>query len=722
MLPTLISILALHSWNMFMKIYQLVLYAFIVWFTISCKAQQNHLPTGSNHLAGETSPYLQQHANNPVDWYPWGDEALDKAIDEEKLMIISIGYSACHWCHVMEHESFEDSAVADVMNTHFVNIKVDREERPDVDDVYMTACQMSTGEACGWPLNAIALPNGKPVWAGTYFPKKRWIQILDYFIEAKEKEYDKLTAYANQLQEGMATAELIDEGIGIEEAFLTATDLQQINKDFINRIDWKEGGTIGAPKFPIPNNYLTLLQLYDLTGDEKIKEAVTLTLGKMAAGGIYDQLGGGFARYSVDAVWKVPHFEKMLYDNAQLISVYSNAYQLTEDPSYRHIVYETIDFIQRELYNTENYSFYSSLDADSEGEEGKFYVWSYDEVTELIADARDQEAILEYFDIRTNGNWEHGKNILLRKNSISELAKKKGLTVDELKGRIERGKKILFEARERRVRPGLDDKVLTSWNALLIRGLLDAWQTFGDEKFLELAINNINFLEEQMVRSDGRVWRTYKDGKAHINGFLDDYAHLIQALIKLYESTFSYEYLARADRLTKYCLNHFYDEESGLFYYTSDLDPPLIVRKKEITDNVIPSSNSTMVRNLYYLHLYLGSDEYKSMVDRAVGAIREQAVGTNQPNFYSNWIIALSQVSKPPYEVAIVGDNFEAIRKDIAKHFLPNVKFLGGADEGALALLKDKKVDGQTMIYVCQNKVCKFPVTEVSEALKLMQD
>jgi uncharacterized protein YyaL (SSP411 family) len=608
------------------------------------------------------------------------------------------------------------------MNEHFVNIKVDREERPDVDDVYMTACHLSSGKSCGWPLNSIALPDGKPVWAGTYFPKKQWLDVLDYFIKTKENEADKLTTYADQLQQGIVQSEQIEPIVSNSVLTITPEQLNQVASDFINQVDWKHGGIKGAPKFPIPNNYLMLMLLHDLIGNDQIKDAVVLTLNKMAAGGLYDQIGGGFARYSVDEVWKVPHFEKMLYDNAQLVSVYSQAYQLTKDESYKKIVQETIAFIQRELYENKESAFYSSLDAASEGEEGKFYVWTEEEIKEIVADPKHFEIVKDYYNIKAKGNWEDEKNILYIHQSVDQLGDKFGMNSDGIQQILNVSNGKLLLARDHRVRPGLDDKILTSWNGLMIKGLVDAYQAIGDDTYLELAKRNIEFIEENLILPDGRLWRTYKEGKAHINGFLDDYAHIIQAYIKLYEVTFKTEYLDQAQRLADYSIKHFYEEPSGMFYYTSDEDPPLIVRKKEMTDNVIPASNSTMAKNLHALHLYFGNAQYQEISDKMIQTMSDPILSSKQPNFYSNWVMALASYSRPPYEIAIVGDDFEPLRKELSSYFLPNAKFLGGAEEGKLALLKDKKVDGETMIYVCQNKICKFPVKEVADALKLMQD
>ncbi|MEN0049359.1 MAG: thioredoxin domain-containing protein, partial [Bacteroidota bacterium] len=484
----------------------------------STSQAQHHAYT--NKLVEENSPYLLQHAHNPVNWYPWGEEALEKAKKENKLLLISVGYAACHWCHVMEHESFEDTTVANLMNKHFVSIKVDREERPDVDNVYMTACQLATNKSCGWPLNAFALPDGRPVWAGTYFPKKEWLSVLNYFTELYQKEPEKLDTYAAQLTEGIQTLEQIDWN----EDALQLTDNQITNWTtiFLQGIDQKRGGRKGAPKFPMPNNYEYLLKYAYQIGDGEAKEVALTTLDNIALGGIYDQLGGGFARYSVDADWHVPHFEKMLYDNGQLVSLYSQAYQWTKEDLYQKTVEETLEFIARELTD-ESGGFYSSLDADSEGEEGKFYVWTQEEIEEVLQNEQAANIFNTYYDVSKAGNWEH-TNVLQRKRTAEEVATQFGLSVEELEKQIVSAKTQLFEARSKRVRPGLDDKILTSWNALMLKGYIDAYKAFGKEEYLNTALKNADFLIQNMMQEDGKLFRNHKDGKSVINGFLDDYA------------------------------------------------------------------------------------------------------------------------------------------------------------------------------------------------------
>jgi hypothetical protein len=694
---------------------------YLILFLFSCKspnsnAQQSAEHEYTNHLIDQSSPYLLQHAHNPVDWHPWGEEALKKAEEEDKMILISVGYAACHWCHVMEEESFEDTAVARIMNENFVSIKVDREERPDIDDIYMTACHMATGKSCGWPLNAFALPNGQPVWAGTYFPKKNWVEILEYFIDIKNNEPEKLQEYAAQLTEGIQENERIEFATG-DKSFLR-TELDQIADTFLGNVDFKRGGRNGNPKFPMPNNWEFLLNYHHLSGDTKALKAVDVTLENMAMGGIYDHLGGGFARYSVDADWKVPHFEKMLYDNGQLVSIYAKAYQLTKNPLYKKIIEETLDFVSREMTSPEG-GFYSSYDADSEGEEGKFYVWEKAEIDSILNDEQMAKIFAEYFEIKPNGNWED-TNILYRKKSTEDVAQKFKIGADRVEDIITKAKTTLFEAREKRVKPGLDDKILTSWNALMLKGYTDAYRTFGKQEYLDAALKNAAFIEKNMLQEDNRLNRNYKDGKSVINAFLDDYALLLHAYIALYEVTFDESWLFKAQDIAEYAIIQFYNPGLAMFNYTSKIDPPLIARKMEVDDNVIPGSNSTMARALLYLGTYLDNPEFLEKAKQMMHNMKSSLLEAAQPNFYSNWCILYQDLVNPPYEVAIIGENYEAFRKDMMENFLPNALFLGGKEEGKLKLLENKKQEGETMIYVCQNKVCKLPVTEVEKALSLM--
>lgn len=672
-----------------------------------------------NHLANESSPYLLQHAKNPVDWHPWGEAALQKAKDENKMLIISVGYSACHWCHVMEHESFEDTTVSKLMNDHFVAIKVDREERPDIDDVYMTACHLASGKSCGWPLNAFALPDGRPVWAGTYFPKDNWLEILNYFKKAFVEDNEKLESYASDLLNGIRENDQIS--FNQSDKTWSVEELNGIVNRFVDRIDLKKGGRKGAPKFPMPANYEFLMHYQYLYSHPKARKAVLKTLDEMAMGGIYDQLGGGFARYSTDADWLVPHFEKMLYDNGQLVSLYSHAYQLTQNPLYKTVVKETLTFIDRELTDKAG-GFYSSLDADSEGEEGKFYVFTSSEIDEIIGDQQQADLFKVYYQIKKAGNWEHGKNILHRTMPIGDLAAKNNIDSAAAAQSIQQSRSLLFDARAKRVRPGLDDKVLTAWNGLMLSGYIDAYQAIGEPEYLQTALKNAAFLAKNMMQSDGRLNRNYKDGKSVINAFLDDYALLSKAYIELYEVTFDQQWLDKALLLTEYTIEHFYDEQSGMFFYTSKLDPALITRKMETTDNVIPGSNSSMARVLFKLGTLMNKPEYLKISEQQLQNISSQFTESQTPDFFSNWLQLYLDMIESPYEVAILGEAYQGRLVSLQENYLPNALFLGGKTEGNLELLKDKLQEGATMIYVCQNKVCKFPVSEADKALKLLRE
>jgi len=669
----------------------------------------------TNELIHESSPYLLQHAHNPVNWYPWGEEALAKAKAEDKLIIVSIGYSACHWCHVMEHESFEDSIVASLMNEHFVSIKVDREERPDVDDVYMTACHLVSGRG-GWPLNAFALPDGRPAWAGTYFPKEQWMNILNQFKDLKINDPNKLNEQADQITKGIQNVD--DIALVSNPSPFTKDMLEGIGSDFMAGLDFKEGGNKRTPKFPMPNNFEFLMKYHAVTGDVKALEGLTMTLDKMAMGGIYDQAGGGFARYSTDAEWLAPHFEKMMYDNGQLVSLYANAYKLTKDPHYKQIVEQTLEWVDREMTH-ESGGFFSSLDADSEGEEGKFYVWSEEEIDSLFPDEKKNKLFKDYYDVSKNGNWEH-TNILRRLKSDQDFINEHNLTIEKLNDLVKDFNGTIMKARESRIRPGLDDKILTSWNALMLKGYVDAYAAFGIKEYKTTALRNADFILTKQLQSDYRLYRNFKDGKSSINGFLDDYAITIDAFVSVYQMTFDEKWLDHASKLTDYAITHFFKESNSMFNFTSDIDPPLVARKSELTDNVIPASNSIMARNLKALGELLFNKEYlaisEQMLNNMTGTIAQQ----QSPGFYSNWCQLYLDMVYPPYEVAIVGEDADKINMKIQESFSPTTLYLGGQNEGSLKLLESKLQDG-TLIYVCQNKACKFPVDNVEAALELME-
>lgn len=668
----------------------------------------------ANKLIDESSPYLLQHAYNPVDWHPWGDEALTKAKNEDKLLIISVGYAACHWCHVMEHESFEDSTVAAIMNEHFIPIKVDREERPDVDDVYMTAAQL-INQRGGWPLNAIAMPDGKPIYAGTYYPKDQWIDILNHFIKAKAENPEKLKEQAVQLTEGIVSTNNIT--VNTNPLNYDMQSMDQLIDNCIKRYDKKHGGRLGAPKFPMPNAYEFLMKYNYITGDKEALETTFHSLDKMAKGGIYDQLGGGFARYSTDETWLVPHFEKMLYDNGQLLSVYAQAYQIKPKQLYKDIIEETISFTDREMSNGEG-GFYSSLDADSEGEEGKFYVWQKSEIDSILNDETHSKIFNDFYDVTKKGNWEH--TVILNKvKDFSEIVNDSGKREEEVRQIIKTCKSKLMKARDKKIRPGTDDKVLTSWNALMLAGYVDAYNALGKSEYLEKAISNGQFITSNQLSKDGRLNRNYKDGKSSINGFLDDYALTINAFLKLYQATFDPQWLDYSKLLADYCYENFYNDQTKMFDYTSKIDPPLIAKKAEYNDNVIPASNSAMARSLYGLGTLTYNKKYLDTSKQMLNNMITEITKTDYLSFTSNWMQLLLDHINTPFEIAIVGENALKIRNELASNYLGNSIILGSKKEENLDLLKSKYIENATMIYVCQNKVCKLPVEDAVSALDL---
>ncbi|MGF7038890.1 thioredoxin domain-containing protein [Mucilaginibacter lappiensis] len=666
-----------------------------------------------NRLANSTSPYLLQHANNPVNWYPWGKEALDKAKTENKLILVSIGYSACHWCHVMEHESFEDESVAAVMNEYFVCIKVDREERPDVDQIYMSAIQLMSGRG-GWPLNCICLPDQRPIYGGTYFRKNDWTSLLFNLADFYKQKPEEAEDYAVRLTEGIQKYESVE--FISEQPEYTKDDLQLIADNWKRYFDKYEGGTGSAPKFPQPNNWQLLMRYAHLMQDDDVAKQVKLTLHKMAYGGIYDHVGSGFARYSVDGRWHVPHFEKMLYDNAQLISLYAEANTWQPDALYEQVVDEIIKFSTRELASP-GLGFYSALDADSEGVEGKFYIFTKAEIEEILGDdAADLFSI--YYHITEDGNWEEEhSNVLFRRETDEQLAKKLGLGVDDLLTQIKASRKKVFEARRHRIRPGLDNKILASWNGLMLKGLCDAYRAFNKPEYLELALKNAGFILDNLLGQNGRLSRVYNSNKSGSDvpvAFLDDYANVIDALIALYEVTFDEAWLQQAKKLTDTAITHYYDETSGIFFYTADDDEQLIARKSEIMDGVTPASNSVMARNLKKLGLLFDNENYAAVSAQLLRNIMPQLA--KYGTAYSNWTMLLLEEVFGTYEIAIAGNDAETMRKEIENNYIPNKIILGGK-KGSLPLLQDK-FGKSTQIFVCKDKTCGLPANNTAEALK----
>jgi len=670
-----------------------------------------------NRLIHETSPYLQQHAHNPVDWYPWGEEALTKARTENKPILVSIGYSACHWCHVMERESFEKEQVAEVMNADFVCIKVDREERPDVDAIYMDSLQ-AMGTRGGWPLNVFLMPDAKPFYGVTYLPAQNWVQLLRSVKNAFENHHDDLVKSAEGFTSNMLIkeSEKYDLYPGQErgEAVPSIDDLHEMFEKMKQHFDTEKGGMDRAPKFPMPSIYKFLLRYYALTQNPEALRHIELSLNRIALGGIYDHVGGGWARYSVDDEWFIPHFEKMLYDNGQLLSIYSEAYTLTKNELYKSRVYETIDWLEREMASAEG-GFYSALDADSEGVEGKFYIWTQSELKLIFGD--DFEWFSKLYNIRASGNWEHGYNHLhLAPNPQWGLnaGKTPSLTGEGWGGiQYKNALQKLFIARESRIRPGLDDKILASWNGLMLKGLTDAYRAFGEEKFKTLALNNARFLKEKMT-SNQQLWHNYKNGKATIVGFLEDYATVVDAYIGLYQATFQEEWLDEALKLTAYVVENFYDAEDELFYFTDSNAEDLIARKKEVFDNVIPASNSLMAQNLYWLGTIFDHGDYVKLADWMLLKMKRALLTDVQ--WVTNWAALYALRTQPTAEIAIVGKEADALRKELESRFVPNKIVVGTQTRSDLPLLQERTAKNDlTTIYVCFNKTCNLPVHTIND-------
>ncbi|MEK6781564.1 MAG: thioredoxin domain-containing protein [Bacteroidota bacterium] len=654
--------------------------------------------TKANRLIHSTSPYLLQHAYNPVDWFEWGTDAFAKAKQEDKPILVSIGYSSCHWCHVMERESFEIVDIAHIMNEYFICIKVDREERPDIDLVYMEAVQ-AMGMNGGWPLNVFLTPDQKPFYGGTYFPPNNWAQLLLQLNKVFQQKRTEINSSADDLIQHLKTSDLHRFAKEAHSEKFTVESLDKMFQALSTRFDKTWGGIEKAPKFVMPTIWLFLLRYYCVTKNEEALHMVSHTLKKMAMGGLYDQVGGGFSRYSVDGKWFAPHFEKMLYDNAQLLSLYSETYSITKDEFFKNIVYETTRWLQREMTHP-NGGFYSALDADSEGVEGKFYTWSYEELNEVLG--AETLVVQDYYQATVDGNWEHRRNILHRINDSMPSEK------------VSEAREKLLHVRKSRIRPGLDDKILTGWNAMMVQGLIDAYKVFADNRFLTFAINAIGFLEAHLIL-EGKVYRAFKNKHSQTEGFLEDYAFLIQAYTSLYQVTFNEEWLTKAEHWSSYVLEHFHDEVEGYFQFSSKAAEQLIANKKEIFDNVIPSSNSVMTRNLLHLGILLDKPDWKKMaMDMSA---RLASITASEPGHMSNWGILFSEITQGLAEVVIIGNEAEERRKEFHSHYQPFALTLGTATKSNLALLHGREVKENTMMYVCFNKSCKLPVVTVKEAI-----
>ncbi|MEQ8471834.1 MAG: thioredoxin domain-containing protein [Marinoscillum sp.] len=662
----------------------------------------------TNHLINETSPYLLQHAHNPVDWYPWGKEALQRAKDENKPILLSIGYSSCHWCHVMAHECFENEEIAAIQNKYFINIKLDREERPDIDNIYMDAVQIM-GLRGGWPLNVFITPDQKPFYGGTYFPPEQWTKLLESVADAYENKFDQLGQSAQQFTDNLNQSEAQKYGLLYAEEELTVKDLDTAFNNLASHFDKGWGGFNRAPKFPMPAVWNFMMNYAYFSNNSEAKKHLLFTLDKLGNGGIYDHIGGGFSRYSVDAEWHVPHFEKMLYDNGQLLSLYANAYKWTKKEEYLRTAQGIIDWLKRDMLDKSG-GFYSALDADSEGEEGKYYVWSFDEVKQLAGN--DFSIIAEYYDISKEGNWEDGKNVLRVVEDEKTLIKELNLSKEDLWSKIKSFNSSALAYRSKRVAPGLDSKMLASWNALTLNGLCDAYMADPSDDTKTLAENCATFIKNELVK-DNQVLRL----KGQLTkGYLEDYAAVIQAFIKYYETFHAESYLFLADALTQTAVNEFFDEKENLFYYTSDASEPLIVRKKELFDNVIPSSNSIMAINLYRLGILFDNDDYKKKGIQMVLMVNKLV--KQEIEYLSNWATASIHVSQPTAEVVLIGKDYIDQAKNFNANYLPNAILMAANSTSTLPLFESKTTVGQsTTFYVCYDKTCKRPTQDVSKAV-----
>ncbi len=695
------------------------------------KEIRSHETIMPNRLAQETSPYLQQHAHNPVDWYPWGEEALSRAKAEDKPIFLSIGYAACHWCHVMAHESFEDPETAQLMNQHFVNIKVDREERPDLDAIYMQATVAMTRQG-GWPMSVFLTPGGVPFYAGTYFPNAprygmpSFKQLLTSLAEAwvnrrgdVTRTTESLLAFYQQEREQLhETTIALPKGFKAKSSFGTALDpdipLEAV-KALAAGFDRLNGGWGNAPKFPQPMTIEFLLAHYTRTGDQSALRMAELILTKMACGGIYDQLGGGFHRYSTDAVWLVPHFEKMLYDNSQLARAYAHAWQVTQNPLYKRIAVETLDYVAREMTHPDG-GFYSTQDADSEGAEGKFFVWSVDEVRALLGD----EAVLfnAVYDVTARGNFE-GRNILRLARDPVLVAREQRVDAGALTSILDAARRVLFTARSTRIKPGRDEKVLTAWNGLMLAAFAEAARVFKREDYRQIAVKNADFILRELRAPDGRLRRSWKHGSgAKLNGYLEDYSHLIEGLLSLYQTTFDERWFIASRQLADTMIVHFAADD-GTFYDTSDDHETLITRPRDLQDNAVPSGNSVAALVLLKLAAYTGEAKYRAHAESGLRLLQESI--KQHPTGFGEWLLAYEFLVGDAVEVALVGDpampDFQALRDAASTNYRPNQVMAVARPDAAsqIPLLEGRTaINGKATAYVCRNRVCQLPVTDTA--------
>lgn len=659
-----------------------------------------------NNLKIAKSPYLQQHALNPVHWQAWSSEVLAAAQAEDKLLIVSIGYSACHWCHVMEAEVFEHQEAADVMNAHFVSLKVDREERPDIDEIYMRALHLMNGQG-GWPLNVVCLPNGKPIWGGTYVPRNKWLSVLSQLAEMYREDPQRMLDYGEQLTEGIKQSMLLR--LERSPLQIEAAELDALFEIWQRSFDREEGGSDRAPKFPMPVNWHYLLEYGCLHHNEAALKQVQLSLNKMAFGGIYDQIGGGFARYSVDGIWKVPHFEKMLYDNAQLLGLYSKAYRKFKSPLYQEVVEDTWQFILRELSHPSG-ARYSALDADSEGEEGKYYVWTAEELQRLIP-AADWAFFAATYEVSKEGYWEHGNYILLRKQTDEELGFRFQKSTAAVVAKREEWKQVLLAARTKRIAPGLDNKALCSWNALFITGACEAYRAFAKDEYRAEAEKTAQWILNAQNQENHLLLHAWQEGEAHIEGLLEDYAFAIEAFIQLWQISGKTDYLQQARIWAEVVLQNFEDRESGLFRTRALTGEQLISFGMETQDNVIPSANSTMAHNLYLLGLVYGKSAWIEQAQQNFAHLKKQSLEYGES--FANWARLGLYIAHPFFEIAIVGPEAEAYRREMELDFNPLHWAFFSTEESNLSPFAGRFKANHTLIYPCRQGACQLPYPSV---------
>ena len=688
-------------------------------------------PKHTNRLIDETSPYLLQHAHNPVDWYPWGEEALNLAKNLDKPILLSIGYSACHWCHVMERESFENEKIAAIMNKYYINIKVDREERPDLDEIYMSAVQIMTGSG-GWPMTVFLTPELKPFYGGTYFPpddrygRPGFPKLLEAVEDAYRSKREEINEQAEKL---VSHINQISNPKGVENLSLDDKIIEQAFYHYQNRFDSQHGGFGQAPKFPPGMGLILLLRYWKRSGNSRALHIVEFTLEKMARGGMNDQLGGGFHRYSTDEIWLTPHFEKMLYDNSLLTVTYLEAFQATGKPFYREVVEETLGYVLREMYDQQNGGFYSTQDADSEGEEGKFFVWTPDEVEQILGQA-DAKVFCDFYDVTDHGNFEH-QNILWVKTPTDLYTKKTNIEQTDLINILNRCKKKLFDAREKRIKPGLDDKILTSWNGLMIRSMGLAYQILGDPRYLEAAETSAKFILKELVQKNGHLLRTHRAGKSHLNACLEDYSYFIAGLIELYQASFDPYWLREANRLNQIMISQFWDSQNGGFFFTGKDHPKLIVRSKSAYDGATPSGASMAVHVLLRLAILLNQPDLREKA-KITFSLYDHTMKT-APSGSAQMLCGVDFLIDAPKEIAIVGnplsEQTQEILRNIHRRFVPNkvIALLNPNTEEKqeieelIPLLAGKtSIDGKTTIYVCQNYACQLPTTDIDDLDKLL--